>query len=197
MHLCFVSRAFAVNPNRREEVTIIFSAVLIVDWGRREAAWIDCGEFMAQAAPCGFSLSSDFRWDNIVCCGRQNSQSQTAAVSLLRPLFWLSFPARNSGTGTSCSVSSLSAEACAVPSWQQGKSQRAVLSFSSSQRPLPPAVQTRAWLPGHYWTSVPCLPMSYGKCEWQLHLKHIRRGNMWLWHCSTNLSLIVFCLKTE
>lgn len=123
MHLCFVSRVFAMNPNRREEVSIIFSAALMVDRGRGEgAARIDCGEFMVRAAPWGFSHFSHFRSNNRVCCWRQNSQSQTAAASLRPPLFWLSSPVSNSGTRTSCSVSSLFAEACAVPTCQQGKS---------------------------------------------------------------------------
>lgn len=47
MHWYFLFRAIAMNPNMREEVSIIFSAAVIVDWGREDGDtgrlwWIYC-----------------------------------------------------------------------------------------------------------------------------------------------------------
>lgn len=75
---------------------------------------------------------------------------------------------------------------------------RAVLSFSSSQRPLPPAVQTRARLPGALLNICTVSATEL----WQMWVMitseaHQKRKHMRLWHYSagSNLCLIIYWRK--
>lgn len=184
MHLCFVSRAFAMNPNRREEVSIIFSAAVDgrLGSGRRSRMhwlrWI-----YGPSSPVGLLplFSLPLKQHGLLL---EAKLSKPGGCSVLEAPFVLtvisSEELRDKNLLQCVKPFCRSVRRPHAPAGEicSACTPRAVLSFSSSQRPLPPAVQTRARLPGHYWTSVPCLPLSYGKCEWWLRQKHIRRGNI-------------------